>query len=76
MSMLFNLPMKFECTHCNTCYMHPYQTQEHHYPACPQCKAQGQLLGIAETGDLIQNPIHAMNSYLSWVKSKFTPHSH
>lgn len=54
--------------------MHPYQIQEHHYPACPQCKVQGQLLGIAETGDLIQNPIHAMNSYLSWVKSKLTPH--
>ena len=75
MSLLFNLPMKFECHNCNSCYMHPYQLDHHHYPACPQCKQQGLLTGIAETSDLLHHPIHAMNSYLIWAKSKLAPHA-
>jgi len=55
--------------------MHPYQLDHHHYPACPQCKQQGLLTGIAETSDLLHHPINAMNSYLIWAKSKLAPHA-
>ncbi|WP_213072532.1 hypothetical protein [Acinetobacter tianfuensis] len=77
MSVLFNwpMPMKFQCHHCNSCYMHPYQQENRQYPCCPECGQQGLLTGIAESSDLFCHPVHALNSGLIWAKYKFAVHS-
>ncbi len=57
MSVKPNIPMKFECAHCNKIYLGQYQhIMRPHYPDCPNCEQPGLLLGIAVIGDTTQTP--------------------
>ncbi|AVH13923.1 hypothetical protein ABFP25_06490 [Acinetobacter indicus] len=71
MSILAQLPMKFECRQCNKLYLHQYQQEKRHYPHCPSCQKAGLLLGIAELQDLIKHPLIFAASFI-----KFKPSSH
>lgn len=64
MSYLLKMPMKFECTYCNHCYVHHYQYEDHHYPTCPDCQKAGLLMGVAEMGDVLHHPMIFASSYL------------
>ena len=70
MSLFIPMPMKFECHHCRQCYIHLYQQEDHHYPACPACHNNGLLMGIAEPEDFLQHPIMFISGYLkqTWHK--------
>ncbi len=65
MSIIAPLPVKFECGNCHQIYMHLEQGGGlYQYPCCPQCAAQGRLLGSAEVIDLIVHPVLVAKSYL------------
>ena len=58
MSVKPNIPMKFECAHCNKIYLDQYQhIMRPHYPDCPNCEQPGLLLGIAVIEDLFKHPV-------------------
>ena len=66
MSVKPNMPIKFECAHCNKIYLGQYQhIMRPHYPDCPSCEQPGLLLGIAVIEDLLKHPLSfVQNLYL------------
>lgn len=72
MSLFMPMPMKFECHQCQQCYVHLYQQENHHYPACPSCHSNGLLLGIAEPEDFLQHPLIFLSSYLKQIWHKLS----
>ena len=65
------MPIKFKCTNCNKIYMHPYHIDSlSFYPACPDCKKAGLLLGTAEITDLIKYPRIFTKNLLKQISHK------
>lgn len=71
MTVLTQMPIKFECTDCCKIYMYPYSMKTlNFYPTCPTCKQAGLLLGTAETLDLIKHPRNFIQSLLKQIMYK------
>ncbi|AYA68743.1 hypothetical protein CDG62_10490 [Acinetobacter sp. WCHA55] len=76
MSVKPNIPMKFECAHCNKIYLGQYQhLMRPHYPDCPSCEQPGLLLGIAVIEDLVKHPFFFVQNYFKQTLRKLNkPH--
>ncbi len=70
MSILLQLPIKFECKHCQQIYFHSYAQSALHPPHCPDCQHAGLLMGVAEKTDLLRYPILWIGKVMkqSWHK--------
>lgn len=66
------LPMKFNCTSCNTVYIQRYFSDMlHSYPNCPTCQKPGQLQGTIEKQDLWKHPVAIGKCYLENTLQRF-----
>lgn len=71
MSIVTHLPIKFECTPCDSIYMHQYSNQLlSFYPTCPHCKQAGSLLGTIEAIDVIKYPQIFAKTLFKQIKHK------
>lgn len=71
MSVKPNIPMKFECAHCNKIYLGQYQhIMRPHYPDCPNCEQPGLLLGNAVIEDLFKHPFSFVQIYFKQTLHK------
>lgn len=68
MSLFVQLPIKFECKHCQLTYFHAYAPSALHKPLCPECHRTGLLMGVAEKTDLLRYPITWVTKFMkqSW----------
>ena len=70
MSNLVQLPIKFECNHCQRIYLYHYANTPLHDPRCPDCQHTGLLMGVADKVDLFRYPMMLLNRIMkqSWHK--------
>ncbi len=68
MSLFIQLPIKFECKHCQVTYFHLCTQSMLHEPHCPQCHHTGFLMGAAEKKDL---PLYSITSAVKFIKQSW-----
>lgn len=66
MPTVSNMPIKFECHHCQKIYMQKYSAEALvNYPHCPDCDTAGMLLGSVETEDILKHPVTFIKSFFN-----------
>lgn len=68
MSLFIQLPIKFECKHCQLTYFHAYAPSVLHKPHCPKCHHTGLLMGVAEEKDLL---LYSITSAVKFIKQSW-----
>lgn len=68
MSLFVQLPIKFECKHCQLTYFHAYTPSALHKPHCPKCHHTGLLMGVAEKKDLL---LYSITSAVKFIKQSW-----